>query len=241
MDSILEFAKDKGNHRVALIYADTTFPRAVAKGVKATLKKLGLELVLEEEYGKGATDFAAMLLKMKTRRPDVIVGGSYLPDTTAFIRQAKERRLEANIFAFAVGPGLEDFGTNLGQDANGVMGNTQWESTLNIPGAKAFSEHYEKKYGKKPGYHAAGGYGAGQVLEAAVHQAGSLDKEKLRDALQTMDITTVFGRYKVDETGKQVGKPGYAIQWIDGIRHMILPQEVATHEPIYPFGSWDKR
>lgn len=241
MDHILAFAKNKGNRRVALIYADTTFPRAVAKGVKHKLKDLGMELVFEEEYGKGSTDFAAIMLKMKTRRPDVVIGGSYLPDSTAFMRQAKERGLQADIFAFAVGPGLADFGSNLGKDANNVMGNTQWESSLNIPGAKEFSEKYQKKYGDRPGYHAAGGYGAGQVLEAAVNKAGTLDREKLRETLQNLEVTTIFGLYKVDKNGKQVGKPGYAIQWIQGVRHIILPESVATQKPIYPFGSWDKR
>lgn len=241
MDQILEFAKAKGLKKIALIYADTAFPRSVAKGVKTTAKNLGQDIVFEEEYGKGSTDFASMIVKMKAKKPDVIMGGSYLPDSAAFIRQAKEHRFNAKIYAFAVGPGLPDFGKNLGADADGVMGNTQWEHTLDIPGAKAFADRYETKHGHKPGYHAAGGYGAGQVLEAAVKKAGSVDKDKIRKALADLNDTTVFGPYKVDDTGKQIGKPGYAIQWIDGKRHIVLPTEVNTHEAVYPFKAWDKR
>jgi len=237
MDQILEFAKAKGLQKVALIYENTAFPRDVGKGVKAKVNALKMELVFEEEYSKGATDFASMIVKMKTKVPEVVVGGSYLPDSTAFMRQAKEYRLKAQIFAFAVGPGLPDFGKNLGPDAEGVMGNTQWEDTLNIPGAKEFTERYQQKYGHRPGYHAAGGYGAGQVLAAAVTQANSLAHDKLRAALFSLDITTIFGQYKVDNTGKQIGKPGFAIQWMGGERHIILPKEVATHEPVYPFLS----
>ena len=241
MNQILEFAKDKDLKRVALIYADTAFPRAVAKGVKATIDTLGQKLVFEEEYGKGSTDFASMMVKIKAKKADVIIGGSYLPDSTAFVRQAKEYRLPAKLYAFAVGPGLPDFGKNLGPDAEGVMGNTQWENTLEIPGAKAFAEKYESKYGHKPGYHAAGGYGAGQILEAAVNKANSVDKDNIRKALAELETTSIFGLYKVDETGKQIGKPGYAIQWINGVRHIVLPTEVATHDVIYPFKPWDDR
>jgi branched-chain amino acid transport system substrate-binding protein len=241
MDQILTYAKAKGLKRVALIYENTDFPRDVANGVKAKVKALKMNLVFEEEYGKASTDFSSMIIKMKSRKPDVVIGGSYLPDSTAFMRQAKENRFYAKMFAFAVGPGLPDFGQNLGLDAEGVMGNTQWEPTLNIPGAKEFSERYTKKYGAEPGYHAAGGYGTGQVLEAAVKKAGSLDKDRLRQALLQLDITTAFGRYKVDSTGQQIGKPGYTIQWINGVRQMILPESVATAKPVYPFKDWAKR
>jgi branched-chain amino acid transport system substrate-binding protein len=234
-------AENKGLHKVALIWENTEFPRAVANGVKAEAKKLGLEMVFEEEYGKASTDFSSMIIKMKARKPDMVIGGSYLPDSVAFMRQAKENRLYAKIFAFAVGPGLPDFGKNLGPDAEGVMGNTQWEPTLKLPGVKEFAEKYKAKYGHEPGYHAGGGYGAGEVLEAAVKKAGSTDRDKVRAALFSLDIKTTFGRFKVDSTGRQVGKPGYTIQWIKGEREIILPADAASAEPVYPFKDWGAR
>ena len=51
MDQILEFAKSKGLRRVALIYENTAFPIDVGNGVKAAAKRLGMEVVFEEEYG----------------------------------------------------------------------------------------------------------------------------------------------------------------------------------------------
>jgi len=241
MDQILEYAKKRGLKKVALVYENTAFPRDVAAGVKTKAKALGMKIVFEEEYGKASTDFSSMILKIKTKKPDVVIGGSYLPDSTAFVRQAKENRLYAKIFAFAVGPGLPDFGTNLGLDANGVMGNSQWEPSLKHPGVKEFVTAYKAKFGHEPGYHAGGGYGAGQVLEAAIKQAGSVDRDKVREALFKLDIMTAFGRYKVDSTGMQIGKPGYAIQWIDGERQMVLPDDVATAKIVYPFRNWTKR
>ncbi len=241
MDSILEFGKSKGLKKIALIYENTAFPRGVAAGVKDKAKKLGMQVVFEEEYGKASTDFSSMIIKIKSRKPDMVIGGSYLPDSTAFMRQAKENRLFAKIFAFAVGPGLPDFGQNLGLDAEGVMGNTQWEPTLKLPGVKEFAEKYNQKYGHEPGYHAGGGYGTGQVLEAAVKKAGSTDPDKVRAALFALDIVTTFGRFKVDATGKQIGKPAYAVQWLAGERHIVLPVEAATAKAAYPFKDWGKR
>lgn len=241
MDQIIEFGKSKGLKKIALIYENTAFPRGVANGVKAKAKQLGMQVVFEEEYGKASTDFSSMIIKIKAKRPDMVIGGSYLPDSTAFMRQAKENRLYAKVFAFAVGPGLPDFGANLGLDAEGVMGNTQWEPTLKLPGAKEFSEKYKAKYGHEPGYHAGGGYGAGHVLEAAVKKAGGADRDKLRAALFALDTVNAFGRFKVDATGKQVGKPAYAVQWLNGERHIVLPADAATAKLAYPFRDWGKR
>jgi branched-chain amino acid transport system substrate-binding protein len=241
MDQILEFAKGKGLKTVALIWENTAFPRAVAVGVKAKAKALGLQVVFEEEYGKASTDFTSMILKIKTKKPDVVIGGSYLPDSTSFMRQAKENRLYAKVFAFAVGPGLPDFGKNLGADAEGVMGNTQWEPGLKLPGAPEFAAKYKARYGHEPGYHAGGGYGAGQVLEAAVKKAGSVARDKLRQALFALDTVTAFGRYKVDTRGAQIGKPGYTVQWLKGERELVLPADVAKAKVVYPFVDWGKR
>ena len=241
MDQIIELGKSKGLKKIALIYENTAFPRGVADGVKRKAKELGMQIVFEEEYGKASTDFSSMIIKIKAKKADMVIGGSYLPDSTGFMRQAKENRLYAKIFAFAVGPGLPDFGTNLGLDAEGVMGNTQWEPTLKLPGAKEFSEKYKAKYGHEPGYHAGGGYGAGYVLEAAVKKAGSTDRDKVRAALFSLDTVNAFGRFKVDATGKQIGKPAYAVQWQGGERHIVLPAEAATAKVAYPFKDWKKR
>nr|VFK60699.1 MAG: ABC-type branched-chain amino acid transport system, substrate-binding protein [Candidatus Kentron sp. TUN] len=183
MDQVLEFAKSKGLTKVALIYSDTTFPRAVANGVRKKVKKLNMNLVFKEEYGKGSTDFSDMILKIRRKRPDIVIGGSYLPDSMAFTRQAKKNRLKAKIFAFAVGPGLPNFGKQLGADAEGVMGNSQWDPNLDLAGVKEFVRAYKEKHDHLPGYHAAGGYGAGQVVEAAVNRSGSVKPDKVRRAL----------------------------------------------------------
>lgn len=241
MDQILEFGKSKGLKKVALIYENTAFPRGVANGVRSKAKALGMKIVYDEEYGKASTDFTSTIIKIKAKKPDMVIGGSYLPDSTAFMRQAKENRLYAKVFAFAVGPGLPDFGKNLGLDAEGVMGNTQWEPTLQLPGAREFSAKYKAKYGHEPGYHAGGGYGAGYVLEEAVKKAGSTERDKVRETLYALDTVNAFGRFKVDKTGKQVGKPAYAVQWLNGERHIVFPTDAATAKVAYPFKDWVKR
>lgn len=241
LDYVLAFAKSRGLRRIALIYQNTTFPRELAEGVKAKVGALGLRIVFEEAYERDAADFGTIIGKIKPKRPDVIVAGSYLPDSVAFMRQAKENKLSAKVMAFAVGPSLLEFGRSLGPDAEGAMGGTPWEPTLKISGAVEFARRYKIKYGYEPGHHAAGGYAAGQVLEAAAKRVTSVEPERLRNALFELDTTTIIGRYRADRSGRQIGKAGYVVQWINGERVPVLPEEVATAKIAYPFKSWAKR
>lgn len=91
----------------------------------------------------------------------------------------------------------------LGGTAECVVGFSPWEPkpSLAHPGMKEFIESYQKRYGVKPNYHAAGGYAAMQVLEAAVKKAGSFEPEKLRNALASGMAYSLTGPYKPNEQG----------------------------------------
>ncbi len=77
-------------------------------------------------------------------------------------------------------------------------------------------------------HHAAAGYAAGQVLEAAVTEARSLAPEAVRNALFSLVATTVFGRYRWDEQGVRVGRRVPFIGYWNGLREVIWPLELAT-------------
>ena len=61
------------------------------------------------------------------------------------------------------------------------------------------------KFSIEPGYHAAGGYAGGLVLQRAIEQAGSIDQEKVAAVLNKMDATTLFGRTKFSTDPKEHG------------------------------------
>jgi hypothetical protein len=43
-----------------------------------------------------------------------------------------------------------------------------------------------------------------------------------------------MGSYEVDETGRQVGKRNYLLQWQDNRRRLVAPPDVAERKLIYP-------
>jgi branched-chain amino acid transport system substrate-binding protein len=104
-----------------------------------------------------------------------------------------------------------------------------------------FIEDFQKEFGRLPSGHAARGYGAGQVLEAAVTKVGSLDREKIRDILVSLDMVTVYGRYKVDPDGLAIGHEALLIQWQKGKKEIVWPEAYVTAKLVFPIPPWSKR
>ncbi|RLA11191.1 MAG: hypothetical protein DRQ60_10230 [Gammaproteobacteria bacterium] len=95
--------------------------------------------------------------------------------------------------------------------------------------------------GRNAGAHAAYGYAAGQVLEAAVRLADSLDHNLVRDQLREMKFSSVLGRYRVDDSGKQLAKKTFVMQRQNGYRLLVLPIERRESPIIYPLKPWSER
>jgi branched-chain amino acid transport system substrate-binding protein len=172
------------------------------------------------------------------------VGGSYEPDSMLITRQAKELDLAPKMLAFSVGAATPLFGQGLGPDADYVFGPSMWEPSLTTPGNKEFLDTYQKKWGREPDYHAATGFAGGQILEAAAKKAGTLDREKLRDALASLETTTILpGRYKVDENGMQTGHIPVLIQWQGKEKPVIWPDQFKASgaSAKLPMPAWKSR
>jgi branched-chain amino acid transport system substrate-binding protein len=239
----VHLAKQIGVKKAAIIGEDSLFPRQSAKGAKDWAKKLGIDIVVEENYPIKQTDFTALLQKIRGAGADAIFSNSYFADAAAQLRQLREQNINLKLFSSTVGPGLPNFPEQLGNTAEFVLGFSQWEplpAVLKRPGMKEFIDAYEKRFGEKPNYHAGGAYGALQVTEAALKKAGSFDSEKLRDALATIDVTNVYGRYKVDARGMN-DHEGLTFQILRGQRRVVWPEKWAETKAELPMPEWSKR
>jgi branched-chain amino acid transport system substrate-binding protein len=239
----VHLAKQIGVKTMAIIGQDSLFPRQAGKGAKDWAQKLGIQVVLEENYPVKQTDFTALLQKIKGAGAEAVISNSYFADAAAQLRQAREQNINFKLFSSTVGPGLPNFPEQLGTTAEYVLGFSQWEPLPHIfkhPGMKEYIEAYEKRFGEKPNYHAGGAYGALLVTEAAIKKAGSFDNEKLREALATLDLTTMYGRYKVDAKGMN-SHEGITFQILKGQRRVVWPEKWAETKPELPMPEWTKR
>ena len=72
------------------------------------------------------------------------------------------------------------------------------------------------------------------MAKAAIEKAGTFtNHQKVRDALRTLDIKTVWGRVKFTEKGVISGT-GYMVQIINGNIETVYPEAYKTHDPVFP-------
>jgi len=230
----ISVAVDAGARTAALLYAQTEFSEEVAAAVREHTGNDDIELLLDVGYAPEQRDFTLLAQQLKAADVDMVMGISYLEDSVAITRALKQAGVDPDMLIFTVGPAMHEFGESLGADAEGVVGVVQWLRSVPQPGAQDFAYRYRQAYDNNPGVHAAIGYSAGQVLEAAVRLAGTTDHAAVREQLRNMKFRSLMGKYEVDETGRQIGKRNYVLQWQDGERRLIAPTQVAERELIYP-------
>ena len=238
----LALAQQIGVKRIAIIAEGSVFPRQVTEGALKWAKKLGLKVVLLESYRKGQTDFIDLLRRIEASGAEAIFSNSYFTDSVAQVRQLRELRFNVKLFSAIEGPALPKFVKELGSAAEYVVGFSAWEPkpVLGHPGMKGFIKNYEKRYGVKPNFHAANGYGGMQVYEAAVKHAGSFDPEKIRDAFASIAVDTIWGRWKANEQGSALTGYGLTIQIQNGERIIVWPAHQAEAK-FLPMPKWEDR
>ncbi len=227
----------------AIIYGDLTYTTGFGEGIEMNFSELGIEILINEAYAADTLNFAPILTKVKQSNPDFLACGTGFEDAIQIMKQSKEVDLNPKVYYLTLAPGEPEFVNVLGEDAEYVMGTTEWEPTLTyLPGFDEFISRYIDEYGEEPVEDSATAYGVCQVLQYAIEEVGELDDDKINDMLHTMEIVTVFGTYNVDETtGMQKGKELFAFQIQNGKREIVYPEESATSTLIFPTPSWSER
>src|SRR5699024_8449221 len=96
-DIVTNIAPDQGYETAAVIWEDDVFPTSTGEGAVAHCEDVGIEVVFQETYPQEATDVSSILTKIRDLEPDMLIGGSYLPDAVLITRQSKEIGVNANL------------------------------------------------------------------------------------------------------------------------------------------------
>lgn len=230
---------------IAIIHESTDFGTKGAEGMVKDAKRIGMKVVLKEKYESGAVDFKPILSKVKSKRPDVIYMVSYVMDAALLMRQIKELRIDAKLFAGgAAGFAIPEFIENAKDASEYVVTATLWSPKVTYPGAKEFAEKYKSKYGKYPSYHGAEAYSALYVIKDVLERASSWTSEDIRKAMKETNIVTAFGPIKFED------REGYqnqnfmdtlVLQVINGKHETIWPLKYASKKYVYPIPRWRDR
>ncbi len=246
MDDTLEMLKNKSPKpsTVAIVYSNDLFSTQVAQGAKASAEKHGYKVVFYQDYPKGTQDLSTMIVQIKAKTPDIILGCGHFQDTIIIVKQAKDYKVNPKALAFSVGPTLPDFVNSLKGDAENVLGSAQWTMTLKYKDPVFGSNHefvkmYRARYKEDPNYHSAGGAAAAVIFQKAIEKAGTKDDlNKIRGALSHFNEETLYGKIKFDSTGKVIGKGMPVIQIQQGVQKTVYPEDVAEAKVVYPKPQW---
>jgi len=137
----------------------------------------------ELNYNTNDQDFTAQLTTLKSMNPDVIFAPGNYTESALIIKQARELGVTAPFLGGDTWetPEFVDVGK---QAVDGAVFSTFFATEVPITEtSKTFLDAYRKQYNKEPAAVTALGFDGYLVVRAALEKAGSLDGEKLRDAL----------------------------------------------------------
>jgi branched-chain amino acid transport system substrate-binding protein len=237
---------DANAKKIAIIHENDKFSTDVTTALEAYAKDKGYEIVLNEGYDTGITDFAPIINKIPAD-VDAVMGGGHFADGQQFAKALFDKGITAKFISLLVAPPEPTF-AEIGDAALGIIGPSQWEPLAAFtpdygPTGADFVSMYKEAYGEDPSYHAAGGFVAGLILQKGIETAGSLDAEAVKTALDGVDMTTFFGHIKFDTSaeshGLQVGHSMVYVQWqkdANGalVKQVVWPAEGKTADAVYP-------
>ncbi len=234
--------------RVAILNADTFFGREVARFWRRLLPEQGYDLVTDVAYASPSTSQIESILKLRAGRPDVVFMSASVADATMTVRQMKEMRYwpELAVVAIGGGPSHPTFIENVGELGEGLFAVNDWFPSIRRPQSKELNDRFRKKHGGDMTGNANTTYAAVWIAKDGLERAGTVDGERLRQAIADTDIRTgvpmfMYDRVKFDETGKNAYAYNVVAQLQKGSFRVVHPVRVAVATAQWPVPNWDAR
>ena len=232
-------------HTLALLTADDAFDVAVRAGTKTLAQELGVDLVVDQVYPEQTPNFTSLLALVKSKSPDAILLGGHEAESLNFMREAKSLNVSGRyLTSLTVGVPSHDFRAALGKDAEGVFGMTPWVISPVMRDrwfgdGQQFAQLFQRRFNYEPDYHVASAVADVETFAYALEAAGTLDREKVRDAIAKSNFESVYSTIRYQANG-QIDIPQIVIQVENGQVEPIYTDHF-LNKPNYPVPAWDKR
>jgi branched-chain amino acid transport system substrate-binding protein len=235
----LELARAQGLKRLMLFARDDPVAREIAARTREEALKQGFAVGELVVYSPSTENFAALVASARAAGAEAWIAFGQALDAIEMVKSFSKLGYAPRLFV-AQGAAQPEFVTKLGQAAEYAIGIAPYDRRARTRGNAEFVQAYAKKWSAEPGPVAAEGYAAARLLEEAVRLAGSLEQEKLREALSALEAETPVGHYKVDATGAQLTTRALLTQVQRGRREVVWPESYATAQ-WQPYPAWDAR
>jgi branched-chain amino acid transport system substrate-binding protein len=183
--------------KVAVVDDATAYGEGLANEVEKTLKAGGVQVVGREKTNDKATDFKAILTKLKGRGPDAIFYGGMDATGGPMLKQARELGIKS-VFAFGDGACTAEMAKLAGGASEGLICS---QAGLPVEAAsKDFVSAFNAKFGEIKQY-APFTYDSANLIITAMQKADSADPAKYLPELQKISMKGATGTIEFDEKG----------------------------------------
>jgi len=198
---VLDRIKADGHTKIALISDSGGYGKDGNAIIVAEAPKKGIQIVSEQTFNPGDTDFSAQLTKIKSSDAQAILMWTAGKEGASIVKSAAELGLTLPQYGGS-GQAKVEFPAGAGPAADGFVFGTgrslvasNWPSdTEQYKVVSDFSERYEAAYGQNPDIFAGHAFDAITILADGLTRAGAdSDSAALRDAIEKTSELPGFG------------------------------------------------
>ncbi len=221
--------KDLGKKTAAIMYDNANdYSKGLADAFEAAFTAAGGTVTNKEAYTKGDTDFSAQLTKIKGSTPELL----FLPDyySTVSLIAKQVRTLGMADVVMMGGDGWDEIVNNAGEEVVGSYYLNHFTADTTDPKGAEFVTKYMDAYKERPNALAVLGYDAMHIVAQAIKAAGSMDHQKVRDAMAKVEGDYLTGHIKFDENRNPV-KSAVIIEVVKGEDGKLKEKYIGTVAP----------
>ncbi|HRE19161.1 MAG TPA: branched-chain amino acid ABC transporter substrate-binding protein, partial [Rhodocyclaceae bacterium] len=195
-----EFAAKQGFKSVAIIDDRTAYGKGLAEQFKLAVDEAKIKVVATEFTTDKATDFKAILTKIKGKKPDLVFFAGMDPQGAPMLKQMKELGIKAK---FLGGDGVctADLPKNAGDAAEGSFCSLPGMPLEQLANGPAFKEKFAKKFNTDIQLYAPYVYDAVMVMVDAMKRANSVESAKFLPEIGKTKYEGVTATIEFDEKG----------------------------------------
>ncbi|NHZ92101.1 ABC transporter substrate-binding protein [Massilia sp. CCM 8733] len=186
---------------IGVIDDRTAFGQGIAMEFVKQAKASGIVVAGHEFTTDKATDFAAILTKLKSKNVDAIFFGGYAPQGAPMARQMRALGLKAKLLGgdTLCSPEMAKLGGDaVGENVLCAQGGAILEKQADGP---AFQARYKARFKQAPDVYAASFYDQTMFIAQAMKSANSLDPSVVASAMRASSYKGVVGNYAYDDKG----------------------------------------
>jgi branched-chain amino acid transport system substrate-binding protein len=199
-DTITAAIEEFDVERVAILHADDdAFTVSGYEIMLEAAEELGLEVVSDQSFATGDSDFSAQLTSARDQDPDALLVSALAEEGALLLTQAADLGLDVPVVG---GNGFNSPAIieQAGEDAEGVLVGAAWNGAADDPINQDFKAAYEERTGGQPDQFAAQAYAGVYLFAQAIEAAGSGEPDAIRDALAQIEgVETVLGSFSFTE------------------------------------------